>query len=281
MEKQLTQGQVNEMLRQHQLWVYNGGGKCADFSNVTFYNINFRGCLDDADFSNAKLKNCNFSHCSATRIGFSGAKIVGTRFHSLNLTRANFTEAEFTNCIFDEVLANNLRIRNTQFIGTDFCDSAFFDTDFTRAQFNTCDMKSVQLSGIIFSKENLSGINADHYTTNIYSCCPEEGAFVAFKKAWGDREQVIVKLLIPEDAKRSSACSRKCRASKAKVLAIYDIEKNRLPDSTVAFSDYDYHFAYEVGKTVVVEDFDENRWNECSSGVHFFLSFNEAAKYEF
>ena len=108
--------------------------------------------------------------------------------------------------------------------------------------------------------------------------CPEEGDFIGWKKAKVSRGNVIVKLSIPADAKRSSATSRKCRCNKAKVLEIYNI------DGTVAIerkchSCRDRYFIYEVGKTVEVDDFNEDRWNECSQGIHFFINRQEAINY--
>ena len=109
--------------------------------------------------------------------------------------------------------------------------------------------------------------------------CPEEGAFIGWKQAKvGRLAYVIVKLEIPASAKRSSATSRKCRCDKAKVLEIYNF------DGTVAkerkcYAHYDNSFIYEVGKTAKVDDFDEDRWNECSRGIHFFMSRQEAIDY--
>ena len=39
-------------------------------------------------------------------------------------------------------------------------------------------------------------------------------------------------------------------------------------------------FNFKVGEMVEVKDFDENRWNECSTGIHFFLTREEAVKYQ-
>ena len=69
--------------------------------------------------------------------------------------------------------------------------------------------------------------------------CPSEGSFVAWKKAGG----VIVKLLVTEDAKRSSATTLKCRCSKAKVLAIENIDGSESELKEVA-SSYDSNFVY-------------------------------------
>jgi hypothetical protein len=104
--------------------------------------------------------------------------------------------------------------------------------------------------------------------------CPSEGSFVAWKKA-GD---MIVKLLVTEDAMRSSATTLKCRCSKAKVLAIENIDGSESELQEVA-SSYDKNFVYRVGETVEVDDFDDDRWNECSSGIHFFMAREIAVKY--
>ena len=104
--------------------------------------------------------------------------------------------------------------------------------------------------------------------------CPDTGSFIGYKKA----SNMIIKLEITEDAKRVSATGRKCRCNKAKVLGIYDYEHNLLEDKEVA-SDRDKDFIYRVGELVEVKDFDEDRWNECSTGIHFFINFQEAVEY--
>lgn len=104
--------------------------------------------------------------------------------------------------------------------------------------------------------------------------CPDFGMFVGFKKASGK----IVALEIPEDAKRCSATGRKCRCDKAKVLGIYDYEHNLLTDTEVV-SNYDNKTTYKVGEMVYPDSYDENRWNECSHGIHFFINFQEAVNY--
>ena len=83
---------------------------------------------------------------------------------------------------------------------------------------------------------------------------------------------------IPEDARRLSATSQKCRCDKATVLQIQE------PDGTVADvysveANYDPDFVYKVGETVSVQDFDEDRWHECSPGIHFFVNRKDAVKY--
>ena len=104
--------------------------------------------------------------------------------------------------------------------------------------------------------------------------CPDFGKFIGYKKASG----YIVELEIPEDAKRLSATTRKCRCNKAKVLRILHFDRT-VADITEVKSSYNSKFIYKVGDIVSVDNFDEDRWNECSTGIHFFINFKEAVDY--
>ena len=136
--------------------------------------------------------------------------------------------------------------------------------DLSWADLRRADLSVADLSEVIYNEN----------TAFFALCCPEEGSFIGFKKAGGK----IVKLQIPKSAKRSSATTRKCRCSKAKVLSITNADGS---DSgiTEIRSDLDERFVYKVGETVSVSDFDENRWNECSTGIHFFITRDEAVRY--
>jgi hypothetical protein len=128
-------------------------------------------------------------------------------------------------------------------------------------------------------RADLSG--ADLYRANLenarnlyYSHVPEEGAFVAWKKC---RYDVLVKLLIPEDAERtSSIVGRKCRASKAMVLAIWDKDGNEVKEALGLYNGY----RYTVGKEVIPDKYDPDPRVECSNGIHFFITKQEAVDYE-
>ena len=144
------------------------------------------------------------------------------------------------------------------------------EADLSVADLSEADLRWADLSGA----KNIDQAFWNIHTTFYPLQCPEEGAYIAYKKAGG----LIVKLEITEDALRSSATSRKCRASKALVLSITDLDGNPAGDQVC--SDYDKNFVYKVGKTVEVLDFDINRWNECSAGIHHFITRAEAVKYQ-
>ena len=162
------------------------------------------------------------------------------------------------------------------------------------ADLSWADLRGADLSGANLSRANLSGANLsganlrganlrwakgldsvkyDENTAFFALQCPESGAYTAYKKARG----LIVELEIPADALRSSATSRKCRASKARVISITNADGNPAGDRVA--SDHDKDFVYVVGQTVEVPDFDTDRWTECSTGIHHFITREEAVNW--
>ena len=139
--------------------------------------------------------------------------------------------------------------------------------DLSDADLNNADLREANLHG--------ADLRDTKNVPYIPMVCPENGDFIGWKKVEGNK---IVKLRIPFDAKRSSATTRKCRCSKAEVIAIYNLDGTEAGE-TICHSDYDNSFIYEVGKTVEVTDFNEDRWNECAKGIHFFISRQEAIDY--
>jgi hypothetical protein len=90
----------------------------------------------------------------------------------------------------------------------------------------------------------------------------------------------IAKLLVPAAAKRTATpIGRKCRASKAKVLEIYDRDGKLQPKAFVGCSTYT-NFEYKAGRIVKpVEPYNPDIRVECTSGIHFFLTREEAEAY--
>lgn len=98
--------------------------------------------------------------------------------------------------------------------------------------------------------------------------CPEAGVFEAWKKC---KDDIIIKLSIPADAKRSSATGSKCRASFVDVLEVIGAD--------VGISQHDGKTEYRAGQRVTCDKWDDNRWNECSGGIHFFMTRKDTESY--
>ena len=148
------------------------------------------------------------------------------------------------------------------------------------ASLSGADLRDANLHGANLSGANLrdaKGIETCSYNelTSFFALqCPEEGSFIAYKKCDDD---TIVKLEIPSDAKRSSATSRKCRAEFAKVLEIQNLDGTKYLKNEV--ESQRGNLIYKVGEMAYPDSFDEDRWNECSNGIHFFITRQEAVNY--
>ena len=143
-------------------------------------------------------------------------------------------------------------------------------TDLHDACLRGADFRGADLRGADFGGADLRGAKNIPF---IPLSCPSDGEFIGWKKV-GEK---LIKLLIPSDARRSSATSNKCRCDKAKVLEITDVDGSNPIASII-----NYSYAktqYVVGEMVFPDSFDENRWNECSNGIHFFINKQEAINY--
>ena len=132
-------------------------------------------------------------------------------------------------------------------------------------------LAGADLAGADLTGANLAGAKGADLQIARTRILPE-GTIIGWKKCC---DNVLVKLRIPEAAKRSNALGRKCRAEYVEVLEVIG--------ATEGISLYPgaQKVAYRVGETVRPEEpFDENWMEECASGIHFYLTRIEAENHE-
>ena len=292
--KEITIEQLNEILENHKKWLYNEGGERADLHDtdlkefilkgVDLRKANLNGAnlskanledadLRDADLRDANLEGANLSEANLEYADLRRACLVRTNLSESNLSKTDCTYANLRNAGL--IYAN---LREAFLKEANLVDANLRGADLVYADLTYSDLSGINLKGANLNRANLRGaslsdVKYDETTSFFALQCPEKGPFIGYKKA-GYR---IVELLITEDSLRSSATSRKCRCSKAKVLSITDFDNTE--NFNMAASSYDERFIYKVGEIVEVRDFDENRWNECSTGIHFFITRQEAINY--
>jgi len=175
-----------------------------------------------------------------------------------------------------DLRGSNLRCANlcdADLCDANLCGAYLRDADLRGANLCDADLRGANLYGADLRGTDLRGANLRD-AKGCYLSCPTEGSFIGWKKASGH----IVKLRIPEDARRSSATGHKCRCDKAYVMEIQNMDGTKATEDTVR-ADHDKNFVYTVGATVEVPDFDDNRWSECAPGIHFFIDRREAVEY--
>ena len=267
---ELTGEKLNKILEEHKHWINED---CKDWEEM-------RADLSGADLSGAYLSRANLSGAYLSRANLSDANLRGADLHNADLRGADLSEADLRGTDLCNAVLRGADLRNANLRGADLSEADLRGTDLRGANLHNVDLCGADLHNADLRITNLCGVDLRGAKNVPYipMVCPEEGDFIGWKKAEGNKDKVIVKLRIPSDAKRSSATTRKCRCSKAEVIAIYNLD-GTVAGETTCHSDYDKNFIYEVGKTVEVTDFNENRWCECSQGIHFFMSRQEAIVY--
>ena len=289
--KQISREELNEILKDHELWSNTIGkeGKRADLSYTNLSGMDLRGAnlkraiLTHADLVYADLKHANLAYADlryadlrgtdAENVDFMSADLKYAKLSDANLKRVNFKYADSR---FADFKYADLRYACA--ISTGFEGSNFKNAILRWASLKFSDLEGVNLKYADISHARLSGalmkdIEVNTNTTGYALACPEKGSFIGYKKAG----KCIVELLILDDSKRVSATSARCRTDKARVLEIRDIETNALVDEVC--SDYDSNFVYKTGEIICVKDFDNDRWNTFTTGIHFFMSKDEAMVY--
>ena len=188
--------------------------------------------------------------------------------------RANLRGADLRGADLRGANLYGANLRGANLYGADLRGANLYEADLYGANLRGANLYGADLYGANLRGANLYGANNIPY---IPIACPDTGSFTAWKK--DGTGELIIKLLIPEDAKRLSATGRKCRCDKAQVLAIENLDGTPA-EKTETYSQNDNHFIYRVGETVTPEKpFCEDRWQECSSGIHFFINRQEAVEY--
>jgi hypothetical protein len=224
--------------------------------------------LSGADLSGADLSGANLSRADLSGANLSGANLSGANLFGANLSRADLSGANLSRA----------DLSGASLSGADLFGANLFGANLSGANLSGADLFGANLSGADLSGANLFGANlsgADLFGANLSGAdlskllsqrtILPEGDLVGWKQLSGG---TISKLQIPAAAKRvGGLIGRKCRAEYAVVL------------EGEGHSQHDYSFMYAVGQIVRPDTFDPDPMIECSSGIHFFITREEAEAY--
>ena len=217
---------------------------------------NLRGAnLVGADLGYANLGGANLGYADLRGADLRGANLGGANLVGADLGGANLGGA-------------NLGGANLG--GANLGYANLVGADLGYANLGYADLRGADLRGANLDGANLSG--AENFPF-VPLACPSDGEFTAWKKVDGK----LVKLIIPADARRCSATSSKCRCDKAMVVAITSLDEQE--EYSEATSHTHTPLTYRVGEIAYPDSFNEDRWNECSNGIHFFVNKQEAINY--
>ena len=272
--KKISKSQLNSILEKHKLWLNNDpNGACADLRGADLCCANLR----DADLCDADLCGANLYGADLRDANLCDADLCGADLCCANLCGANLRDADLCGANLygadlrgaDLCCANlcDANLRGADLCCANLCGANLRDADLCDANLRGADLRDANLCGA-----DLRGAKNVPY---IPIACPDTGSFIGWKKI----KNYIVKLMIPESAQRSSATTHKCRCEYADVLSIENIATGETIDEIINNS-YQPEIKYRVGETVYPDSWDDNRWDECSHGIHFFINRQDARNYD-
>ena len=302
----MTQNELNKIIENHQHYLNKDidgwESMRADLSDKNLSGLNLKNAnLREANFRNANLSNSNLGDANLNNADLTYADLRKADLKKADLRKADLRKADLSRadlrdadlreanlyrafCLHTNLCRvdlSNAYLRDadlysafcgkTNLYGVDLRGADLREANLFRADLRKADLREANLRNAYLSGTDLSeNAKIDYPIT-----CPETGSFIGYKKAGCE---YIVKLQICKDAKRSSATAKKCRCSKALVLAIENIDESDSGLQEIA-SDFDHCFIYRVGEIAEVPDFDNDRWNECAPGIHFFMDRQDAVEY--
>jgi len=202
---------------------------------------------------------------------------VGANLEDANLENANLRSANLIGANLEDANLENANLENANLIGANLRSANLIGANLRSANLRSANLRSANLIGANLENANLRSANLEDAnlesvkslkTQPTQTIILPEGDLIVYKKL----VEGVAKLKIPSSAKRYNATGRKCRAEYAEVI--------ELPDGVkVGHSKYCNDFEYEVGKIVRPDKWDDNWVNECSNGIHFFITKEEAENY--
>ncbi|WP_296379941.1 pentapeptide repeat-containing protein [Reyranella sp.] len=239
-----------------------------DLSSMNLAGIDLSGAnLAGADLGNADLRS------SILR----GATLRGAYMGGMILRGANLQGALMSGAILQ-----GANLQGALLFGADMSGCYFGGADLSFADLKQAILKGTVLRDVPLIGANLAGANLEGADVDGVRLCdavafpeatiplavPEVGSYIGWKKC---KNEVIVKLLIPAEARRSSAATRRARAEFAQVLKVYGAE--------VGVAMHDGTTEYRAGNIVRSDKWGTNRWDEFSGGIYHFITRAEAEAY--
>jgi hypothetical protein len=215
--------------------------------------------LSGADLSGADLSGANLSRANLSGADLSGAYLSGANLSGANLSRANLSGANLSGAYLSSANLSGAYLSSADLSRANLSRANLSSADLSGAYLSGAYLSGADLSGAYLSGANLSGADLKKLL-NQRTILPE-GDLIGWKKL---QNGVLCKLQIPAKAKRvGGLIGRKCRAEFAIVLGG---EGKGLHNGHV----------YKVGETVKPDKYDPNPLLECSNGIHFFITKQEA-----
>ena len=223
--------------------------------------------LSSVDLSFAKLSSADLSSANLSSADLRYADLSYADLRFADLRSADFRYADLSSADLSSVDLSYAKLSSAKLSYAKLSSADLSSAKLSSANLSSADLRSADLS----SADLRSAKNADFAiaVTRILT----DGDIIGWKKCC---DGLLVRLLIPVDARRSSAFGRKCRAEFVRVL---EVLRDGKTVTESAISCYNAKVIYTAGQIVRCDKWDEDFTAECSGGIHFFITRLEAENY--
>ena len=220
--------------------------------------------MKDEDLKNMLELHHKWLACEADGVR---ANLRSADLRSANLRYANLSYADlsYANLSYANLSYANLRYANLSYADLRYANLSYANLSYANLSSakGVVEMQTTPEGRLILARMRITPV----------------GTFTAFKKVYAESKPFLLTLLIEDSALRVNAPgSRKCRCSRAKVSLAESLDGAPVEHKEF-YSGYDNTFMYRVGEYVEVLDYDDSLTDECSRGIHFFLTKEEAVDF--
>ena len=220
--------------------------------------------LSRANLNGANLNGANLSRANLSRANLNGANLNGANLNGANLNGANLSWADLNGANLSRANLNGADLNGANLSRANLNWANLSRANLSWANLSRANLSWADLNGANLSWADLNGAKDVKYAIDCTRILPD-GDLVVWKKC---NANVIVKLRIPESARRSHAFGRKCRAEYADVIEVIG--------GDVGLSQHDGKTEYRAGQRVTSHEWNETWTDECTGGIHFYITRAEA-----
>src|SRR5690606_23748239 len=228
----------------------------------------WRANLQGANLQGANLRGANLQSAYLQGASLRGANLEGAILQGANLQGANLRGANLQGANLQDAKLQSDYLQGSSRRGPSPQRATPRGASLRGASLQGASLQDAYLQGANLRGAYLQGANLEGAKGLSQHLITSEGAVRGYKKV----STGIVTLEIPRSARRCNAIgSRKCRAEYAIVIDA--------PDNAVSL--HGSKLAYRTGETVKPDSYDPDIRIECSHGIHFFLTREEAEEYSY
>ena len=152
--KVITQKEFELMSAKHLLWLENGLGEQADFSNCLLRDLEMSDrWLENMIFDNAKIIDSRMNGANVNASSFKGTRIIKTECMEMTAIDSDFTGAKFSNCDLSRADMTSSNLTKTAFWDCHFYNSILRESCLEKTKFHRTDIEDCDTTDCVYDEQ--------------------------------------------------------------------------------------------------------------------------------